>query len=342
MSFKNLIFVFLLTVSSLLKAQVYTNPLLPLGPDPYSTYKDGYYYYTHTLQDRLELWRTKDLADLANAEHKVIFTPPANTMYSKELWAPEFQFINGKWYAYFAADDGKNENHRMYALENSNPDPFKGEWVFKGKVAAKTDKWAIDANVIDYHGKLYMAWSGWEGDEDGKQEIFIAKMSNPYTIEGERSKIGTPIYNWELYGNLMRNGTKINVQVNEGPQFLEHNGRLFIVFSASGCWTDNYSLGLMEFNGEGDILDPLSWKKHPKPIFQQSAENGVYGTGHNSFFKSPNGKEDWILYHANPQPGQGCGTDRSPRMQRLFWTPDGLPYIGLPVPEGVEMNIPSR
>ena len=28
--------------------QVFTNPLLPYGADPYSFYKDGYYYYTHT------------------------------------------------------------------------------------------------------------------------------------------------------------------------------------------------------------------------------------------------------------------------------------------------------
>ena len=44
--------------------QTFTNPLLPSGPDPYSFYKDGYYYYTHTLGNRIGLWKAKSLADL--------------------------------------------------------------------------------------------------------------------------------------------------------------------------------------------------------------------------------------------------------------------------------------
>jgi GH43 family beta-xylosidase len=43
--------------------------------------------------------------------------------YSKELWAPELHFIKGKWYMYFAADDGNNNNHRIYVLENPTADP---------------------------------------------------------------------------------------------------------------------------------------------------------------------------------------------------------------------------
>ncbi|RYY30303.1 MAG: glycosyl hydrolase family 43, partial [Sphingobacteriaceae bacterium] len=31
-----------------LAQQTFTNPLLPSGADPYSFYKDGYYYYTNT------------------------------------------------------------------------------------------------------------------------------------------------------------------------------------------------------------------------------------------------------------------------------------------------------
>jgi len=46
------------------RAQLLTNPLLPSGADPYSYYKDGYYYYTHTTGNRIELWKTKDLSAL--------------------------------------------------------------------------------------------------------------------------------------------------------------------------------------------------------------------------------------------------------------------------------------
>ena len=118
----------LLCYSTMLFSQsTFKNPLLPSGADPFSTYHKGYYYYTHTVQNKLVLWKTKNLENLATAEKKVIWTPPENTKYSKEIWAPEFHFINGKWYCYFAADDGNNNNHRMYVLENTSEDPFKGK-----------------------------------------------------------------------------------------------------------------------------------------------------------------------------------------------------------------------
>jgi GH43 family beta-xylosidase len=324
------------------QSKIFTNPILPSGADPYSTYYKGYYYYTNTLRNRLVLWKTKNLADLKNAEKKTIWTAPKNTDYSDEIWAPEFHIINGKWYVYFAADNGNNNNHRMYALENKSEDPFQGEWEFKGKIAAKTDKWAIDGDVFTYKKCLYMIWSGWEGDANGQQNIYIAKMKNPYEIEGDRVLISSPTLDWETHGYLGEHSNPTQVNVNEGPQFLMRNGKVFIVYSASGCWTDFYALGLLHFNGKGDLLDASSWVKSEKPLFQQSSKNKVFATGHNSFFKSPNGKEDWILYHANSNPGDGCGNKRSPRMQKMNWDSNGFPVVGEPLSEGTLLKIPAE
>ncbi len=55
------------------RENTFINPLLPSGADPWSIYKDGYYYYTHTLGDSIVIWKTKDLAELASAENKTIF-----------------------------------------------------------------------------------------------------------------------------------------------------------------------------------------------------------------------------------------------------------------------------
>ncbi len=338
---KYLGFLLLLGFLGFSQESTFHNPLLPSGADPYSIFHDGYYYYTHTLQNKLVIWKTKSLSHLKNAESKTIWEPPSGTDYSKDIWAPEIHRINGKWYVYFAADDGRNETHRMYALENSSADPFLGEWAFKGKIAAKTDKWAIDGNVFEFKNQLYMIWSGWEGDVNGQQDIFIAKMKSPMEIDGERVRIASPYFDWEKNGDLNNPNDVAHVNVNEGPQFLSHGDRIFIVFSASGCWTDQYSLGLLSFKGKDNLLDTDSWVKSDRPIFTQSPENRVYAPGHNSFFKSPDGKEDWILYHANSEPGQGCGTFRSPRMQRLYWNKEGMPYLEVPMPENVILDVPS-
>ncbi len=339
----HLIAIFLVSFSAFSQTKTFQNPLLPSGADPYSTYHNGYYTYTNTVGNKLVLWKTASLASLAKAESKTIWTPPEGTLYSHDIWAPEVHFIDGKWYVYFAADDGDNNTHRMYVLENDSDDPFKGEWKFKGKIAAETDKWAIDGNVFKHKDQLYMIWSGWEGDENGQQDIFIAKMKNPLEIEGDRVMISSPTYDWERHWNTgTSDKNPPEVFVNEGPQYLSHEEKIFIIFSASGCWTDYYSLGLLTFVGTDNLLDPEAWVKSKEPIFSQSIANGVYAPGHNSFFKSPDGKEDWILYHANSKPGQGCGQLRSPRMQKLYWDTEGMPYLGIPFPERVILETPSK
>lgn len=322
------------------QSNTFTNPLLPAGADPWSIYKNRYYYYTHTVGDSIVIWKTKNLAELKNAPRKTVFVPPSNTAYSKQLWAPEIHFINNKWYIYFAADDGKNDSHRVYLLENSSTDPFAGDWVFKGKISDPSDKWAIDASVFNYQNNLYMVWSGWEGDTNGRQDIFIAKMKNPWTIEGARVRISSPLYDWETFGALNDSINPAIVTVNEGPQVLTHNGNLFLLYSASGCWTEKYSLGLLTFTGKENLLDSSAWQKSSSPIFESDVKNSVYAPGHNSFFKSPDGKEDWILYHANGAPGQGCGINRSPRAQRFYWK-HGKPFFGKPIKTGVPIKIPS-
>lgn len=333
--------IFILTTSCSKRISTFTNPLLERGADPWSIYRKGYYYYTHTMGDRLVIWKTKSLADLKNAKKKTVFHPPPGTAYSKGLWAPEIHFIKDKWYLYFAADNGKNETHRLYVLENASKDPLKGEWIFRGRLGDASDKWAIDGSVFEHRDTLYMVWSGWEGDSNGRQDIYISRMKDPWTLEGGRIRISSPVFEWERHGTLNDADNPPHVAVNEGPQILSRNNMLYLVYSASGCWTEYYSLGMLSASAKANILDSLSWKKFPEPVFKRSLENGVYAPGHNSFFKSPDGTEDWILYHANSAPQQGCGRHRSPRAQKFTWNADGTPDFGEPVKPGVVLPVPS-
>ncbi len=322
--------------------ETFTNPLLPAGADPFSFYKDGYYYYTHTTGKNITLWKTTSIAKLQSAEKKIIFIPPPAGPYSKELWAPEIHFLQGKWYLYFAADSGSNIGHRLWVLENTSADPMQGEWKMKGQLSTPEDKWSIDGSVFENKGQLFCIWSGWEGDTNGQQNIYIAKMTNPWTIVGKRSKLSAPELDWEMHGDLKNAWDPPQVHVNEGPEILQHEDKIFLIYSASGCWTEFYALGMLSSSANSDLMDTRSWKKTSIPVFKQSTENKVYAPGHNSFFKSPDGKEDWILYHANSQPGQGCGGFRSPRAQKFTWNKEGLPEFGVPVSEKILLTVPSK
>jgi GH43 family beta-xylosidase len=66
----------------------------------------------------------------------------------------------------------------------------------------------------------------------------------------------------------------------------------------------------------------------------------VFSPGHASFTKSPDGTEDWIVYHTAKH--QGAGWDRHTRMQRFTWDIEGNPCFGYPVSKGIEIAIPSE
>ncbi len=320
----------------------FTNPLLTSGADPWVIYHDGFYYYTNSTGNNLVIWKTKNMAQLAQAPRTVIWTPPTGTDHSHELWAPELHLLNGHWYMYFAADEGHNEHHRLFVIENPDADPTTSNWTFKGQVSDATNKWAIDASVFENKGELYLIWSGWEGDSNGQQNIYIAKLKNPTTVEGKRMLLSKPEYEWETHGDLHDAANPPHVNVNEGPEILKHGHKLFLVYSASGCWTDFYSLGMLTADENSNLLDAASWKKSAKAVFTQSPQNGVYAPGHNSFFQSPDGKENWILYHANPAPGCGCDGKRSPRMQKFTWKSDGSPDFGVPMKTSEVLAAPSQ
>ena len=105
------------------------------------------------------------------------------------------------------------------------------------------------------------------------------------------------------------------------------------------CSSADYHLRILTYNG-GDPLNASSWVKNPNPVFRRNDAASVFGPGHNGFFKSPDGTEDWIVYHATSTPG-GCNLNRSTRAQRFTWNADGTPNFGTPVALGTTLTAPS-
>jgi GH43 family beta-xylosidase len=260
----------------------------------------------------------------------VVWKPPAAGPNSKNVWAPELHRLQDKWYVYYAADDGDNANHRMFVLENDSADPFRGTFRDKGRIHdPANDRWAIDGTVLEDGGKLYFLWSGWEGAENVRQNLYIAPMSNPWTLAGRRVEISRPTHPWETRGGPPA--------VNEGPEVLVRGGAIHVVYSAGASWTDHYCLGLLTARAGSDLLKPSSWHKHAEPVFRGG--NGVVAPGHCSFAKSPDGREDWIVYHAARYPG--AGWSRHVRAQPFSWDRDGTPRFGTPAPPDTPLRLPG-
>jgi GH43 family beta-xylosidase len=318
-------------------AKTFTNPLLSSGPDPWVLKKDDNYYYMHTTGNNITLWRTKTMSNLSQAISQPVFFPPATGANSRNVWAPELHYLDGKWYLYYTAGSSTVADlsmQRTFVLENSAADPFANSWVDKGQLFnAGENFWAIDGSILELNGLRYFIWSGHQTAVDNTQNIYISKMTNPWTLEGSRVKISSPQLSWETVGTP---------DVNEGPEALKGpTGKTFIVYSASGCFTDDYALGMLTLKDGGNPLIAADWTKTPTPVFKRDDNNGAFGPGHNAFFKSPDGAEDWIIYHANALAGQGCGDARKPRMQKFTWNGDGTPNFGVPVKINTAINVPS-
>ncbi len=312
---------------------VLRNPLnVDNGADPWLTYYDGSYYLaTTTWSSTLTMRKSPTLAGLKTAEPVPIYfeSDPSRCC---NMWAPEFDLLDGpdglRWYFYYTAGtEGTYNDQRSYVLESAGIDPL-GPYTFKGKLTyGSDDNWSIDGSVMSLNGSLYFLSSG---STAGKQSLFIAPLSNPWTYAAPRVPISQPDYDWEQQGGL----------VNEGPVALHHGDQTFIVYSASSCATPNYKLGMLTYNG-GDPLSASSWVKNPQPVFQRSDANGVYAPGHNGFFKSPDGTEDWIVYHAIDFTEGACDGRRTTRVQKINWNADGTPDFGVPVSTDQEIAAPS-
>jgi len=304
----------------------FKNPVVAHGQDPWVIWWKTNYFLCQSRPGSIWVNRSPRLEGIGTNQWKCVWTAPADTHYSREIWAPEMHFLQGRWYIYFAADDGHNADHRMYVLEGDADDP-QAPYTFKGKIAAPTDRWAIDGTVLEMRkGKLYFIWAGWPEATDGVQNLYIAPMSNPWTISEERVCISQPDRDWE-----QRDFPKIN----EGPEALSHDGHLFIIYSASGFWDENYCLGQLTWTG-GDVMNPQSWLKKQQPVFVHTDK--VSGPGHCSFVKSPDGKEDWIVYHAHIAKGK---RERDIRIQPFTWNTAGDPNFGEPISPSLSLPPPS-
>lgn len=311
----------------------FRNPITESGADPFVVrFEDGY-YYVYSADGGVFVSRADNIHHLRQ-DGKCIFRPEEGKPYSRELWAPEIHFIDGDWYCYVAADDGVNANHHMYVLKSTDGRP-DGVYAMVGMLDDGSGCWAIDGTVMPCGGKLYFVWSGWESRENTHQNLYIAPMKSPTELAGARVLLSRPEYDWEKRGSGPTKSGKCLPTVNEGPQILEKDGTVHVIYSAAGSWCRHYCLGMLTLRG-GDPLNPADWVKCKEPVFVES--EGTHGPGHCSFVKAKDGKTDFIIYHAR-RDAKGGWVGRGMRAQPFTWDGD-VPVFGAAATPDDDIEIP--
>ncbi|MEZ6086902.1 MAG: family 43 glycosylhydrolase [Pirellulaceae bacterium] len=251
---------------------------------------------------------------------------------------PELHYLDDRWHIYFAASDGKNENHLAYVLKSRTQDPL-GEYELHGPLATGDGEdgkspniWAIDMTVLEHQGQRYAIWSGWDQPGSDQQYLYIAPMESPTKLAGPRVRIcDNDDFVWErIQPDTSKRG------LHEAPQAFQSKRQTAIIYSCGASWLPTYKLGLLELVG-GDPLLPSSWTKRAKPVFEGTQE--TYGIGHSCFVQSRDGREWWHVFHAK--------RDREPGWRRAVYVQPmnvgkkGFPLFGKPVQTGEVLTRPS-
>lgn len=304
--------------------------------DPFITYdvKTGYYYFLASCKNLLTMYRSKTLGDIISSnDSKVVYECGGNGIYGP-MWAPEMYKIGDRWYIYTSCREMWDNNpfaqkKQILILKSISENPFDG-FEFGSKPDGSV--FAIDPTFTTVNGKHYICYS--RVANGGRQVLDIREMSDPLTYTDKVAEISAPTLEWEL-----AEGYRGDAAINEGAFFVKRGKRLFIIYSANGCWSDDYCLGVLEYIG-GEICDSSSWIKHDRPLFVKG--NGIFGVGHAAFFYSPDGKELWCTYHclleSNPT--------RKPMrrltcVQKIDFDSEDYPVMGAPVGYGQPIAPPS-
>lgn len=224
--------------------------------DPFIYAENGTYYCYGTRTDHgIEVFTSNDMK---NWERRGFALKKADSHGTRWFWAPEVYHFDDKYYMYYSAGE------RLYvAVADSPLGPFKDavDTMMMGDIRS------IDSSVfVDDDGQQYIFFV----ESTNENSIYMGKLM-PDHITIDQSTVHQVIkaeWKWEKHGYTC----------TEGPCVIKHNNVYYLMYSGSFYKNVEYAVG---YATATDIMG--DWTKAPNQPFLKSS-NGLYGTGHNSYF----------------------------------------------------------
>jgi len=295
----------------------YRNPIIPTSlPDP-SVIKapDGYYYLYATENIRhLPIYRSKNLIDWEfvttafTRESRPKWNPKGN------LWAPDINYINGKYVLYYAKSEWGGE--WTCGIGVATADKPEGPFTDHGALFISKDigvQNSIDGFYIEDGGHKYLFWGSFRG-------IYGIELSD----DGLSIKPGAE--KRQVAGTFM-----------EGTYIHKHGRYYYLIGSAGTCCEGEKSTYRVTVGRSENLFGPYVDKRgrelmenHYEVILHGSDD--VVGPGHNAEFITDERGQDWMIYHGFSRKDPGAG--RLVYMDRVEWV-DGWPHIAHDEPSTV-------
>ena len=256
--------------------------------------------------------------DLVNWTHLGGALEPISPSTTAPYWAPEVAERDGTFFMYYAVD------MRLRVATSRSPE---GPFIDAERDLFPDEPFSIDASPFrdPRDGKWYLYFAKDFFDERvGTGTAVVALADDMITPLSSPTVVVRASSDWQIF---QRNRHWYDRDWEawhtvEGPFVIEREGRYYCLYSG-GCWeTSDYGVSYA-------VADhPLGpWRDEwssSGPVVLKGIRDKVLGPGHNSVIRGPDGRTDFIVYHA----WDAGRTARRLCIDPLEFTADGPRCVG--------------
>ncbi|HEX8507060.1 MAG TPA: glycoside hydrolase family 43 protein [Hymenobacter sp.] len=313
-------------------ARTYRNPVVARNfPDPAVLLHKGVYYaFGTTGQGRTRQGRifsvltSKNLVDWQDAGGAL--TPPKGSE-GADFWAPEVVLHNGTFYMYYSRGGGAiaaTVGHRLHVATSRAP---QGPYTEVALLDVPESKFTIDAHpFLDTDGQWYLFYARDFIDTNNGYRpgtgLAVDKLVGMTKLAGQSRTVLRARHDWTVFEKnrtmpLYDNKTFAEWHTLEGPFVRRHAGKYYCFYSGANFLTDRYGV---DYCVADRIMGPYAEAGGGQGArVLHSVAGHVRGPGHHSHVMGPDGKTEYLVYHA-----WNVGmTERQLCIDKLEWTAQG-------------------
>lgn len=234
-----------------------------------------------------------------------------------EYWAPCMYREDG-WYYLYVSCRGKEEHESAERLHVARAKPPFG--VFEN-VKCLRDCFSIDPHVVKTEAGRFLWYCLDRVDTDRVgTRIFVQKMTDPMTLEGDPVEMVRPSFDEEIY---MRDRFKPGQHWHtiEGPFWLQVGDWQYVMYSGACYQNDTYHIGYAAAKTDEQDLTGVTYEKHTdygKFVPLMTKNEVEEGVGHHSVICYEG--QYYAVYHARDYASDPGLTDqRTARICKLHF-----------------------
>lgn len=297
--------------------------------DPYCFFHEGTYYLIGTGKTETDGEAASNFAvpmmksaDLQHWEQLPrVLIPPAEER-GGSFWAPEIAIDRGVFYLYYHCN-GKEGGFRVRVGSSDSPQGPYADTYPPMTDLATTNGFAIDSTTFrDDDGQWYMFYATDFLDSNATSfrgtALVMDRMKSMTELEGNPQTVMRAHWQWQVFErNRLMAGKSADWYTLEGPAVVKRGGKYYCFYSGGNYQNDTYGVDYLVADAVTGPWREIGQERGPQ--IMRSVPGKVIGPGHNSIVSSPDGKQDYIVYHA----WNAAMTDRQVWIDPLEWTADG-------------------